>query len=619
VKKLLLLFLTSLLCTVASAQADNYFPPNGGGGVINLVPIQSLSPSGGSPNQLIKLNAAGTAFEFCPLVGQSPIVVTPSPGNLSVSLASESTGTVLGNFSGSSGSPVPLAITGAGGITVSGTSDSIVVNGSGVSGIGTVTSFSSGNLSPLFITSVATSTSTPAQTFSLSNAAAAQLLGNPTGSTGSPQYFTVGTTDQLLGVAHTGGGLEGKTFIAGSGISVTPAAGSITIAATGGGGTVTSVTLTGDGVTSSSTPSSAVTASGTLPISTAIASANTVVAGPTSGSSSALTRRALVNADLPTSGVSAGSYTNSNITVNSQGIVTAASTGSGGGIAPLVNGGRIYVVTGSAYQDAPYTGHLYFGPATSNTITLYNGTSEVLQTFSEASYSLSSTSQGMYDVYVNSTSSTSVAESLVAWSNNTTQPTRDVQDGRLCKHSAPTYLFVGSIYVNGSNQTADWTGERWVSNFYNLAPKGLWASDSTSSWTNSTSSWQPANGNTTDGTGRFSWVCCSNLNGTVQISNTENATVASSGQYIVFGIGIDGTEPGVNSYGGIQGALTYLNGGGAGFTESLVFGQSYNSGAIWGYHYAQRSEFVYGSATVNGSNLSSPGSMSCALTGFMMN
>lgn len=62
-------------------------------------------------------------------------------------------------------------------------------------GSGTVTSFSSGNLSPLFTTSVATSTSTPALSFTLSNAAAHTFLGNNTGSSAAPSYSAIGEAD----------------------------------------------------------------------------------------------------------------------------------------------------------------------------------------------------------------------------------------------------------------------------------------------------------------------------------------------------------------------------------------------------------------------------------------
>lgn len=62
----------------------------------------------------------------------------------------------------------------------------------GLSGGGTVTSFSSGNLSPLFTTSVATATTTPALSFTLSNAGANTYLGNATGSTATPSYTSAG-------------------------------------------------------------------------------------------------------------------------------------------------------------------------------------------------------------------------------------------------------------------------------------------------------------------------------------------------------------------------------------------------------------------------------------------
>lgn len=66
------------------------------------------------------------------------------------------------------------------------------------------------------------------------------------------------------------------------------------------GGTVTSVTFTGDGTVLSSTPSSAVTTSGTLAAALINQSANTVLAGPSSGSAAAPTYRAIGTADLPT-------------------------------------------------------------------------------------------------------------------------------------------------------------------------------------------------------------------------------------------------------------------------------------------------------------------------------
>ncbi len=103
----------------------------------------------------------------------------------------------------------------------------------------------------------------------------------------------------------------------------------------GGSGTVTSVGLSLPAIFSVS--GSPVTTSGTLTATVANESANTFWAGPTSGGAAAAAFRPVVNGDLPTSGVTAGSCGDTthscSITVNAQGIVTSQSnnTISGGG------------------------------------------------------------------------------------------------------------------------------------------------------------------------------------------------------------------------------------------------------------------------------------------------
>jgi len=73
-----------------------------------------------------------------------------------------------------------------------------VASGISGGGSGTVTSFSAGTLSPLFTTSVTTATTTPALSFTLSNAAANTWFGNNSGISAPPIYNSAGNLSEVI-------------------------------------------------------------------------------------------------------------------------------------------------------------------------------------------------------------------------------------------------------------------------------------------------------------------------------------------------------------------------------------------------------------------------------------
>jgi len=266
-------------------------------------------------------------------------------------------------------------------------------SGGGGGGGGTVTSFSSGNLSPLFTTSVANATTTPALSFTLSNAGANTYFGNNTGSSAAPSYIsaaaltkvddtnvtltlggsastsllnavsltlgwtgslavarggtgqTTYTNGQLLIGNTTGNTLTKATLTAGSGVQITNGTGSITIAAPGAvpAGTTNSIQINNGGglldgganalvdlATSTLTLGTSSSQSGKLALRSAGGSFTTTLQPGTPGSNLTFT--------LPdTLPVSAGC-----LQVSSTGVITqtgsACGSGSGGLADPGANG-----------------------------------------------------------------------------------------------------------------------------------------------------------------------------------------------------------------------------------------------------------------------------------------
>jgi hypothetical protein len=122
-------------------------------------------------------------------------------------------------------SAITLTTTGtSGAATLTGTVLNIPIYAGGGGG-GTVTSFSSGNLSPLFTTSVATSTSTPAQTFTASTAAQNSFLAGPfSGGAGAYSFRSILVVDLPTAIPLANLATQSANTVLGALSSTTPSA-----------------------------------------------------------------------------------------------------------------------------------------------------------------------------------------------------------------------------------------------------------------------------------------------------------------------------------------------------------------------------------------------------------
>lgn len=293
-----------------AATSESWNVPSGGGPVDlnnvrtlpspppSLIPVTSLAPPIGNAAGALCYNGMYVLWGTSCTSGGSAITGSGTNGKIAKFTGSTTIGNaayadIVANWTGCTGSEylgfdgnchTPISqLTAAAIIALwSGCTGTQYLGADGschATGSGTVTTFSAGTLSPLFTTSVATSTTTPALTFALTNAAGDSWFGNASGTSGAPSYNTSALPNSLIPVPTLSalGGVEAIAAVthkwlvslSTSGIftetqpacaDLSTAAGGCSMSTTAGGdlsGTLPSPTVTnGSNITNSSIPNS---------------------------------------------------------------------------------------------------------------------------------------------------------------------------------------------------------------------------------------------------------------------------------------------------------------------------------------------------------------------------
>lgn len=162
--------------------------------------------------------------------------------------------------------------------------------------------------------------------------------------------------------------------------------------------------------------------------------------------------------------------------------------------------GRLTLTAGTPATTADVTAAttIYFSPYGGNRITLYDGSSWAIYSFSELSIALGTdTASKPYDVfaYLNAGA---VAIERLAWTNDTTRATALIlQDGVKVKSGDATRRYLGTYRTTAvAGQTEDSAANRLVKNYYHKVLKVVRVIEATNNWAYTTDTWRQVRAST---------------------------------------------------------------------------------------------------------------------------
>jgi len=154
-----------------------------------------------------------------------------------------------------------------------------------------------------------------------------------------------------------------------------------------------------------------------------------------------------------------------------------------GGSIPDVANGRLTLESGvpisTTNQSAKTT--IYFTPHRGNHVSLYDGTSWAIHTFTETSLALGTlTANTNYDVFLYSNAGTLTLELGSAWATATTRTDAiTLQDGIYVKSGAMTRRYLGTFRTTSTTTTEDTLTKRFLWSYQNRALRDMYISDNT--------------------------------------------------------------------------------------------------------------------------------------------